>query len=54
MKALTGQAKKDYLTTLKAYELERAKTKPIGKRVLYYKVQTEWINEMLREMEESK
>lgn len=24
MKALTGQAKKDYLTTLKAYELETA------------------------------
>lgn len=50
MRKLTGFEKIHYLLSLKRYERERAKTKPIGKRVLYYKVQTEWINKELDDM----
>lgn len=50
MKALKGYEKINYLISLKRYEFERAQTKPIGKRVIYYKVQTEWINEELDAM----
>ena len=53
MKALTGYAKINYLITLKRYEFLRACTYPIGKRVRYYKAQTEWINEELKALFEA-
>jgi hypothetical protein len=49
MKALTGRDKIKYLLSLRRYELESAKPRPIGKRVSYYKAQIPWIDEELRE-----
>ena len=48
MKALIGEEKERYLLSLKKYEFEQAKKRPIGKRVSYYKTQTDWINEELK------
>ena len=50
MRTLTGFEKIHYLLTLKAYEFNQAKKKPIGERVTYYKVQTDWINAEINEM----
>lgn len=50
MEKLVGNEAIAYLESLKAYEFKRAQKRPIGKRVLYYKVQTDWINEMLEDL----
>lgn len=50
MRALQGKEKIIYLRSLRRYEIEQAKKRKIGERVLYYKVQVEWINKELKEM----
>ncbi|MCR5254624.1 MAG: hypothetical protein K6D96_01710 [Acetatifactor sp.] len=50
MKTLTGYEKIQYLIWLKKYEFEQAKKRPAGEKVRYYKIQTEWINEELKEL----
>ena len=49
MTALHGEEAIIYLESLKRYEFKAACKRPIGQRVTYYKIQTEWINEMLQE-----
>lgn len=38
-----------YLLSLKEYEFQKALKKPIGQRVKYYLIQTDWITEMLKD-----
>ena len=49
MTALHGEEAIIYLESLKRYEFKAACKRPIGQRVTYYKIQAEWINEMLQE-----
>lgn len=49
MKALHGKQAINYLLSLKEYEKKQAMKKPIGQRVRYYLIQTDWIMEMLKE-----
>ena len=49
MKALHGKQAINYLLSLKEYEKKQAMKKPIGQRVKYYRIQTDWIMEMLKE-----
>ena len=49
MKALHGKQAINYLLSLKEYEKKQAMKKPIGQRVRYYLIQTDWIMELLKE-----
>lgn len=49
MKALKGREAIIYLLSLKDYEFKQAQKRPVGQRVKYYLIQTDWITEMLKD-----